>query len=269
METDRLVIAAERANPLGERASAPSVPPVSSEGSATDLFDSVMRYTPELFQGNREALRESYVPSRLPHREHQIRQVAEVLAPALEGDVPSNLLIYGKIGTGKTAVVAQVRGDVLKRTDLKHRVSSSPSTARTSTRRTASSRRSATRSPSGSPTGSRRAGRSTGSRPRCGASSMPAREPVLLVLDEIDRLVARSGDGVLYTLCQVNTELAHARLPRRDLERPQVHEPPRRAGRSRLNEEKIVFPPYDAPQLEDILRDPPRPSSGRAWSTTA
>ena len=40
------------------------------------------------------------MPSHLPHREHQIGQVAEGLAPALKGDIPSNLLIYGMIGTG-------------------------------------------------------------------------------------------------------------------------------------------------------------------------
>ena len=62
------------------------------------------------------------MPSHLPHREHQIRQVAEVLAPALKGDIPSNLLIYGKIGTGKTAVVSQVRQEIERRTELSEHI---------------------------------------------------------------------------------------------------------------------------------------------------
>ena len=92
--------------------------PASPPSTASEVFDSVLRRSSELYKGNREILRESYIPTRLPHREHQIRQVAEVLAPALRGDIPSNLLIYGKIGTGKTAVVAQVRLDLQRRTDM-------------------------------------------------------------------------------------------------------------------------------------------------------
>ncbi len=85
------------------------VPTSAPRNSASEVFDSVLRDGPVLFKGDREILRETYIPTRLPHREHQIRQVVEILAPALKGNVPSNLLIYGKIGTGKTAVVAQVR----------------------------------------------------------------------------------------------------------------------------------------------------------------
>ncbi|MGP8075518.1 MAG: AAA family ATPase, partial [Thermoplasmata archaeon] len=94
----------------------PSAPgnPASSTGG---LLDSIFSSKSELFRGSREVLRDSYIPSRLPHREQQLRQVAEVLGPALRGDLPSNLLIYGKIGTGKTAVVAQVRQDIQRRTD--------------------------------------------------------------------------------------------------------------------------------------------------------
>ena len=67
-----------------------------------------------------------------------------MLAPALRGDLPSNLLIYGKIGTGKTAVVAQVRQDILRRSEPRVTSPSSPSTAETWTPPTACSRRSAT-----------------------------------------------------------------------------------------------------------------------------
>ncbi|MCI4344357.1 MAG: AAA family ATPase [Thermoplasmata archaeon] len=120
----------EAAVPLAERAAAGGgelaaggpPPPPAFRGTAADVFDAVVNYSSELFKGNFEILRESYVPSRLPHREHQIRQVAEVLAPALKGSVPSNLLIYGKIGTGKTAVVGQVRLDMQRRAEANGRV---------------------------------------------------------------------------------------------------------------------------------------------------
>ncbi|HLY76375.1 MAG TPA: AAA family ATPase, partial [Thermoplasmata archaeon] len=93
--------------------------PLSTPGG---IFDAALSAPSELFRGSREILQDSFVPARLPHREHQIRQVAEVLAPSLRGEVPSNLLIYGKIGTGKTAVVSQVRTELLRRPEARGKI---------------------------------------------------------------------------------------------------------------------------------------------------
>jgi len=224
--------------------------------TANEVFDAVLRNSTDLYRGNREILRESHIPARLPHRERQLLQVAEVLAPALRGDVPSNLLIYGKIGTGKTAVVAQVRQDLQRRAEADAAVgfitvncgnldtpygllqSIGNSLATTEAERI--------------PTGWSLDRVQTMMR-----QLMDARGGVrILVLDEIDRLVARSGDGVLYTLSQLNTELQSARLAivgiSNDLKFTNNLDA---RVRSRLNEEKILFPPYDATQLQDILRD--------------
>ena len=57
---------------------------------------------------NREVLRHSYRPHILPHRKPQIDELASILAPALTNETPSNILIYGKTGTGKTASVRYV-----------------------------------------------------------------------------------------------------------------------------------------------------------------
>ncbi|MCI4349013.1 MAG: orc1/cdc6 family replication initiation protein [Thermoplasmata archaeon] len=228
----------------------------AAPGSAGELFDAVMRYSAELFKGNREILRESYVPSRLPHREHQIRQVAEVLAPAIKGDLPSNLLIYGKIGTGKTAVVAQVRSDIPRRSDVANRVTFvSVNCANVDTPYSllqTIGNSFATKETDRIPTG--------WSLDRVQAAMREAIDrrggTTILVLDEIDRLVARSGDGVLYTLSQLNTELAKARICLVGISNDlQFTNRLDARVKSRLNEEKIVFPPYDAPQLEDILKD--------------
>ena len=248
----------EAPSTAGERAPGVAVTtaPPAAPSTASEVFDNVLRYTSELYRGSREVLRESYLPSRLPHREHQIRQVAEILAPALRGDVPSNLLIYGKIGTGKTAVVAQVRTDMQRRTDGRGRVTfisvncgniDTPYSLLQTIGNTL-----ADADQDRIPTG--------WSLDRVQAAMrqlMDARDGTLiLILDEIDRLVARSGDGVLYTLSQVNTELKTARMILVGISNDLKFTNHLDARvRSRLNEEKILFPPYDAPQLQDILRD--------------
>lgn len=246
--------------PPTERPGAPApggrAPPAGPSSTAGDVFDSVLRYATELYRGNREILRESYLPTRLPHREHQIRQVAEILAPALKGDRPSNLLIYGKIGTGKTAVVAQVRSDMQRRAEADGHVTfvavncaniDTPYSLLQTIGNTLAPKE-ADRIPTG------------WSLDRVQVAMrelIDARDGILLlILDEIDRLVARSGDGVLYTLSQINSELNRARLVLVGISNDLKFTNQLDARvRSRLNEEKILFPPYDALQLQDILRD--------------
>ena len=243
----------------GAGGGAPPSPPVAapgSGGSAGALLDAILQSPSDLFRGSREVLRDSYVPARLPHREEEIRKVVEILGPALRGDLPSNLLIYGKIGTGKTAVVAQVRHDIERRTTPSRRlgfVSVNCANIDTSygllqTIGNAFAASEAERIPTG------------WSLDRVQAAMRrlmdTRRETTVLILDEIDRLVARSGDNVLYTLSQLNTELETARLSLVGISNDLKFTNQLDARvRSRLNEEKIVFQPYTAPELQDILRE--------------
>ncbi len=233
-----------------------TAPPPTPPSTAGEFLDSILETKSELYRGSRDVLRDGHVPSRLPHREQQIRQVAEILAPALRGDVPSNVLIYGKIGTGKTAVVAQVRQDILRRTELASHITfiyincgniDTPYSLLQNI---------------GNPFAKSESDRiPTGwSLDRVQAAMRRLMDSrggtVILVLDEIDRLVARSGDSVLYTLSQLNTELEQARLVLVGISNDLKFTNHLDARvRSRLNEEKILFPPYDALQLQDILRD--------------
>ena len=57
---------------------------------------------------DREVLRHDYLPEKLPHREEQIKLLGQTVAPVLRDSRCSNIFIYGKTGTGKTAVTKYV-----------------------------------------------------------------------------------------------------------------------------------------------------------------
>ena len=57
---------------------------------------------------NKECLSPHFVPPQLLFRENEIRQMMAGLLPALKDQKPHNLFAYGSTGTGKTASVRQV-----------------------------------------------------------------------------------------------------------------------------------------------------------------
>jgi cell division control protein 6 len=76
---------------------------------------------------------------------------------------------------------------------------------------------------------------------------------VVVIMDEIDKLI-RKGDDVLYNLSRINDDLKNSRLSligiSNDLKFTEFLDP---RVKSSLGEEEIIFPPYDANQIFDIL----------------
>lgn len=67
----------------------------------------------KIFKDKKKATSD-YIPSKLPGREKECKEVASVLSDAFLGYVPMNMFIYGTPGTGKTSVIKKVFADMEK-----------------------------------------------------------------------------------------------------------------------------------------------------------
>jgi cell division control protein 6 len=66
---------------------------------------------------NREILHFTYIPDTIHHRTTEQELVTQSLLPILKQSRPSNLLVYGKPGTGKTLVVKKVISKIQERVE--------------------------------------------------------------------------------------------------------------------------------------------------------
>ncbi|MEM3637844.1 MAG: orc1/cdc6 family replication initiation protein [Conexivisphaerales archaeon] len=65
---------------------------------------------------DRNVLRNEYIPTQIYFRDSQIRSIAEIISPVLLKNKPSNILIYGKTGTGKTVVTRFTLNKLVRKT---------------------------------------------------------------------------------------------------------------------------------------------------------
>jgi cell division control protein 6 len=201
---------------------------------------------------DREVLRHDYLPERLPHREEQIKQVGETVAPTLKGARSSNIFIYGKTGTGKTAVTKYV----LSHLEAKAKELGAPvKFCYVNCRMVGSEYRVFTTLCQSIGLSVPFTGLSVGElfeRFRAGLETVKV--IFIIALDEVDALIKVKGDGLLYELTRVNEALCGSKVSligiSNDLRLKEFLDP---RVLSSLSEEEIVFRPYDAGELKDIL----------------
>lgn len=207
---------------------------------------------------NKTVLQSNHTPENISHRDVQIENIASILAPALRGERVSNLFVYGKTGTGKTLSIQKVGNkmtlrvkqlgqDYLKFVYINCKLKKVADTEY----------------------------RILAEIIKCLGGNVPAtglptdqiyskfielidnkKQIIVLVLDEIDQAVKKISDSFIYSLTRLNSELKNAQiniigisnsLTFMDNLDPRV--------KSSLGEEEIVFPPYNALQLQDILKE--------------
>jgi len=209
---------------------------------------------PRIFN-NRDALEPSYIPDDLPHRDSQIKSIAEKTACALLGDTPPSFLCYGMTGTGKTATIRYVSQKLAQQNSeikpwwiyINCNIVSTPYRILAHIYNTISRKEKIP--PTGLPKDiifKRLLGL---------LDSKIGNSICFLVLDEIDILVGKKGGNeILYDLTRLNENLDNCKssiigisnkLKFRENLDPRIL--------SSLGEEHIVFPSYDASELRDIL----------------
>ena len=207
--------------------------------------------------GNENKLRDAYVPSFLPHRQKQIEQIFSVLKPSFRGGVPPHLVIYGSSGTGKTAVARQIVATLPEHTHPGVQVHGiGVNCLRTRTeyelmRSIANSVLALEKIPT------KQFGAKLGMNLLYESFKQHLDERgglYVIVLDEVQNLVRTSGDKLLYNLIDLETELQNAKVALILITNDNtVLDGLTRSVSSRLNEHKVLFPPYQQPQLRDNL----------------
>ncbi len=221
-----------------------------------DMLDAVFErfLDNNFFFKDRDVLRHDYVPAKLPHREEQIRCLGMIVAPLLKAERCSNIFVYGKTGTGKTAVMKYV----LNRLEQKAAEFGAPVKAAyvncrlEGTEYRVFSSICATINIHVPFTGL--AVGEVFDRLKKGLENQEL--SLIVVLDELDELIKTRGNVLLYELTRVNQSLRKGTVSivgiSNDICFKELLEP---RVLSTLSEEEVVFKPYDASELQDILRE--------------
>jgi len=224
-----------------------------SQSSLDNIFNSYTHGI-SIFK-DKSSLSADFTPDNIPHRTKQIEDTAHMLAPVLRGEKPSNIFIYGKTGTGKSLCIRKVT-DSLKEAadnnggnvkiiyinckmgkvvDTEYRLLAQiisffdeevPFT--------------------GLPTNTLYR--------KLYEKLTETGGSIILVLDEIDALIEKIGDEIIYSITRINQNVPNIKITIVGISnKPTFTDNLDPRIRSSLSEEEMVFPPYNATEIRDIL----------------
>jgi len=206
---------------------------------------------------NKKVLQTTYIPEQLPHRKEQIERIVSIISIALSGEKPSNIIVYGKTGTGKTAVLNYIGKELRKADPATEKCyflyvnCEVVDTAYGILYNIASQFIKDINKKI----------------PFTGWSFEKLYEELyteienlnrvfVIVLDEVDHMITKKGDAILYYLAKINEHLSRSKVSlvgiSNNMKFLELLEP---KARSRLGGESMIFPPYSRNQLEDILEE--------------
>lgn len=223
--------------------------------SIQTIFQEFVEKKTPIFK-DRNALTSHFTPESIPHRDEQINNLALILAPSLKSGRPSNVFIYGMTGTGKTLVTRYVVNELEKMSKQGPNIvkiiyinCKMKKIADTEYRLIAElSRMLGQEVPV--------TGLPTEHVYRIFFTALDSKKQiVIIVLDEIDALVQKMGDEFLYNFTRINQELKNAKVSiigiTNDLQFIDTIDP---RVKSSLGEEEMLFTPYNALELQEILK---------------
>jgi cell division control protein 6 len=209
---------------------------------------------------NRDILHFTYIPNIIQHRNSEQEQITQSLLPILKHSRPSNLLVYGKTGTGKTLVVKKILNKIQERVEK----------SKFPIKLVYSNSKEETTLYGFLVSFGRQLGLTPDELPGTGlaisevfkrilTSIDETKINVIFVIDEIDHLahlVSKTGNDILYQLTRANERLKQGSLAlvgiSNNLRFKEKLDP---RVISSLGEEEIVFTNYNVEQLTKILEE--------------